>query len=239
MTHSQSRTELAKGNVTPEVKQQLKVLAADKYECSQSAAIQEIIQAEYHQTYGDLDTQTIQEDRIDDETLEAVKTGEVDPAELDDAVRSNGGETQRVAASDGGVEPHPESYHPTVGPDELQEPGRELTWDELKDAVADERWSEDLVIHPERVPDDELRQRHKPTSRVLAAIARAWNATDMVSGDDLDDIIERYLSHQHDRFDHEEGMAYLNETYRPKITAHLWASPKVDSEIYYTTKRRV
>lgn len=246
MTRSQTRTELAKGNVTPEVKEKLKVLAADKYECSQSAAIQEIIRSDYHRTYGDLDTQAIQENRIDDATLDAVKNGDLEPDELDDTVRS-GGETARVPASDGGVEPHPESYHPTVGPEDLRDPGRELAWDELKAAVDERRWSEDVVINPARVPvaDEDiplesqkrLRASRTPSSKIIVAMARYEATGGMIREGELFDLITEYLGHITDRG--AEGLRYVREAYRDHILEELgalYANPNPKSPLYYTTR---
>jgi len=246
MTRSQSRTELAKGYVTPEVKEQLKVLAADKYECSQSAAIQELIQDAYHRTYGDLDTQAIQEHRIDDETLDAVKAGDLDTSELDDAVRS-GRSGAGVAASDGGVEPHPESYHPTVAAGDLTEPGRELAWDELTDVVDERVWGESVEINPARVPvaDEDiplenqkrLRASRTPSSKIVLAMARHEATGGMIREDELFDLITEYLGHITDRG--AEGLRYVRQEYLKHMVEELgalYANPNPNSPLYYTTR---
>jgi len=66
----------------------------------------------------------------------------------------------------------------TLGPAELQQSGPELTWSQLRKSVKDDtHWNEDLVIHPDRVPTDELKSSHKYTPRIIAGILR-HKATD-------------------------------------------------------------
>jgi len=126
----------------------------------------------------------------------------------------------------------------TLGPAELEQSGPELSWSRLRKSVKDDiHWSDELVIHPDRVPADRLKSSHKYTPRIIAGILR-HKATDydLVPDSTITDTIDEYLCSLHDRLNEHAGRQYIHETYRPLIEDHLYESPSPDSNAYFTTE---
>jgi hypothetical protein len=231
-TTSEDRSEVIKTYVTPEEKQQIETMAAEHFESSASAAIRQLALDNYAQIYGDITSRAIQERRVDEETLAAVKAGDLATDTLDDALRYTGDDA-RVPTADGGVTPHPSSYSATLTKHELAQTGTQLTWDDLKDAVSEQRWDDDLVIHPDRVRPETLKQKRKESARVVAAIARHYAEGGVLPGDRIRELIDEYLLHLSDRANEDEGRQYIHETYTPLVTEDFYEGPQV-KRVYYT-----
>jgi len=227
------RSEVIKVYVTPEEKQQIDTLAAEHFESSQSAAMRQLGLDTYHQLYGDISSRAIQERRVDEETLAAVKVGDLATDTLDEALRYTGDDIPSMPTADGGATPHPSSYSATLTRHELAQAGTQLTWEDLKDAVSDERWDDDLAIHPDRVRPETLKQNQKYSARVVAAVARHDAADGVLPGARLRELVDGYLLHLQDRADEEEGRRYIHETYTPLITQHFYEGPRA-KRVYYT-----
>src|SRR6056297_161716 len=216
----------------------LKALAYDYGSCSQSAVIREYIAEHYDQVFGDLDPDAVDRGAIPDDQLRQIINGAdarnvVDEEYLVDT--DSEADTDDVAASDGGVMVSPGSYSMTLGPVELAQSGPELTWDKLRGVVADDgHWSDDLVIHPDRVPSEELKSSHKYTPRVIVAMLRhKASAHDFIAGWAVDETIDEYLLGLQDRHDEDEGRRYIHTTYRPKIVEHLYETPSPTGDGYF------
>jgi hypothetical protein len=231
-TTSEDRSEVIKTYVTPEEKQQIETMAAEHFESSASAAIRQLALDNYAQIYGDITSRAIQERRVDEETLAAVKAGNLATDTLDDALRYTGDDA-RVPTADGGVTPHPSSYSATLTKHELAQTGTQLTWEDLKDAVSDQRWDDSLVIHPDRVRPESLNQKRKESARVVAAIARHYADGGVLRGDRIRELIDEYLLHLSDRANEEESRAYIHETYTPLVTEDMYEGPQA-KRVYYT-----
>jgi len=227
--------------VDTERKAKLEALAHDYGDCSQSAVIRQHIDEHYHQVFGELDPEALATGHITDEQIRQLTTGSspedvVDAAYLitpeDEAPPTNPVDT------DGGATPTPNNYSMTLGPAELEQSGPELSWSRLRKSVRDDtHWSDELVIHPDRVSTDELKSSHKYTPRIIAAILR-HKATDynLVPDSTITETIDEYLLSLHDRVDEHAGREYIHETYRPLIEDHLYKSPSPDSKAFFTTE---
>lgn len=141
-------------------------------------------------------------------------------------------------ANDGGTMISPGSYSMTLGPNELRQSGPELTWEKLKDAVSDDgHWSDKFVIHPDRVPTDELKSSHKHTTRIIVAMLRhEATANGFVTEGMVDDMIDKYLVPVCNRADDHAAREYIHETYRPLIEDHPYETPAPNTQGYFTTE---
>ncbi len=227
--------------VDSERKAKLEALAHDYGDCSQSAVIRQHIDDHYHQIFGELDPEALASGHITDEHIRQLTTG-TDPEDVVDEAYLITPEDEAPPTNpvdtDGGATPTPNNYSMTLGPAELKQSGPELSWSRLRKSVQnDTHWSDDLVIHPDRVPTDELKSSHKYTPRIIAAILR-HKATDydLVPDSTITETIDEYLCSLHDRLDEHAGRQYIHETYRPLIEAHLYASPSPDSKAFFTTE---
>lgn len=236
--HTQTRDNAKMAYLSDQQSERLEALADLLFETSQSATIGELVDNTYERTFGDLDVGALLENRIDPDTIQALADGTLtaDELDLDDDVRSD--TTAVATAPDGGAKPHPTSYSPTQPGVELRQSGRQLSWDELREAVADERWSEAVEIHSDRVGRETLRANHKITGRVLVAIARHENDR-FVETDDLRKLAHRYVTHLTKRFDKEEGVEYVVDTYVDVATSlddGLFRFPNPGAEVFFTDK---
>ena len=227
--------------VDSERKAKLEALAADYGDCSQSAIIRQHIDEHYHTVFGELDPEALASGHITDEQIRQITTG-TDPETVVDEAYLNTSQNEASEANpvdtDGGATPTPNNYSMTLGPAELQQSGPELSWSQLRKSVRnDTHWSDELVIHPDRVPTDELKSSHKYTTRIIAAILR-HRATDydLVPDATITETIDEYLLSLHDRLDEHAGRQYIHETYRPLIEDHLYGSPSPDSKAFFTTE---
>ena len=227
--------------VDSERKAKLEALAADYGDCSQSAIIRQQIDEHYHKVFGELDPEALAIGHITDEQIGQLTTG-TDPEDIVDQsyliTHENEAQPTNPVDTDGGAVPTPNNYSMTLGPAELEQSGPELSWSRLRKSVQnDTHWSDDLVIHPDRVPTDELKSSHKYTPRIIAAILR-HKATDydLVPDSTITETIDEYLCSLHDRVDEHAGRQYIHETYRPLIEDHLYASPSPNSKAFFTTE---
>ena len=222
-------------------KAKLEALAADYGDCSQSAIIRQQIDEHYHQVFGELDPEALASGHITDEQIGQLTTGSSPEDVVDEAYLStpeNEAQQTNPVDTDGGAVPTPNNYSMTLGSAELEQSGPELSWSRLRKSVQnDTHWSDDLAIHPDRVPTDELKSSHKYTPRIIAAILR-HKATDydLVPDLTITETIDEYLCSLHDRVDEHAGRQYIHETYRPLIEDHLYASPSPDSKAYFITE---
>ena len=227
--------------VDTERKAKLEALAHDYGDCSQSAVIRQYIEEQYHHVFGELDPEALASGHITDEQKRQIING-ASPEDVVDEAFLLTPEDEDIQNSpvdtDGGAIPTPNSYSMTLGPAELRQSGPELTWTQLRKSVSEDgHWGDDLVIHPDRVPSDELKSSHKYTPRIIAGILR-HKATDydLVPDSTITDTIDEYLCSLHDRLNEHAGRQYIHDTYRPLIEAHLYASPSPDSKAYFTTE---
>jgi len=226
--------------VDSERKAKLEALAHDYGDCSQSAVIRQHIDEHYHTVFGELDPEALASGHITNEQIRQITTGTASKDVVDESHLSTEDEAQPTnpVDTDGGATPTPNNYSMTLGPAELEQSGPELSWSQLRKSVRDDtHWSDNLVIHPNRVPTDELKSSHKYTPRIIAAILR-HKATDydLVPDSTITDTIDEYLLSLHDRVDEHDGREYIHETYRPLIEDHLYASPSPDSQAFFTTE---
>jgi hypothetical protein len=227
--------------VDTERKAKLEALAHDYGNCSQSAVIRQHIEEQYHHVFGELDPEALAGGQITDKQKRQIING-ASPEDVVDEAFLLTPEDEDIQNSpvdtDGGAIPTPNSYSMTLGPAELRQSGPELTWTQLRKSVSEDgHWGDDLVIHPDRVPSDELKSSHKYTPRIIAGILR-HKATDydLVPDSTITDTIDEYLLSLHDRLNEHAGRQYIHDTYRPLIEAHLYASPSPDSNAYFTTE---
>ncbi|WP_129113865.1 hypothetical protein [Halegenticoccus tardaugens] len=201
-------------------------------DCSEAAAGREAIERLFTELYPDLEWTDVAEGRVSAADLQALAQDEftVDDLEL---------------GNDGDYEPtdrDPARYSTPVTPDQLASPGAKLTWQTLRDAVADPvaggLWSDELVIHPDRVGARTLRQRHVPASRILAGLARSQAVNGVVRAETLDELVETYAMHLTNRMDDTRGREHIRTEYGRILRTQLWADPRPTSDLYYTSEER-
>lgn len=235
-----TRDQRLSHHVNSHEKAQIEVLADHHFGCSLAEVVRTVVDETYTQLFGDLDPEAIVDGRVPSDLVEDVSCGEVEPEEVAESVGSDValddvGERQREPAADGGAVPHPSSYHANLSPVELARQGPTLSWSDLREAVADDgHWSDDLEIHPDRVPERELKSNHKYTPRIVAAMCRARATGELIPGDVLDDVIDEHLMHLHDRHDVHAGRQYVRDTYVPLVEEHLRSNPSATATAYIT-----
>ena len=186
--------------------------------------------------FGDLDPTALLEGEVGTDTIDQLVNGSLSAADLS-------GDVPRIDTDAGAaVEPPttpaspptpggttddaPTCYDP-ISPADIGRVGRQLSWEELKAAVAADRyWSDTLEIHPDRVGKATLKRRKKPATRVIVAMARSIAENGHIDHEALDDLIVDHLLHTHQRAEDHEGRRYLLDTYRPLVADHLYQDPE-------------
>jgi hypothetical protein len=228
---------------TPQQDAKAEALAELVFDASKSETGRRLIEDCYARVFGDLDPTALLEGAVGTDTIDQLVTGSLSAADLSGDVPRIG--TDVDAASEpptapaspptpGGATDDAPTRHDTISPADLGRVGRQLSWEELKAAVADDRyWSDALEIHPDRVGETTLKRRKKPATRVIVAMARSIAENGHIDHDTLDDLIVDHLLHTHQRADDREARRYLIDTYRPLVTDHLYQDP--EGEGYLTT----
>ncbi|WP_433634017.1 hypothetical protein [Halomicrococcus sp. NG-SE-24] len=135
----------------------------------------------------------------------------------------------------------PDSYYLTVTPDDLAEPGPELDWETLRDAVENPEdggyWNDTLEIHESRVGEDVLKASHRPAARILSGLARSQAYENgVVPRETIDDLVDTYCLHLTNRVadaEQERGKEHIRETYTDLITDQLYENPSPTADSYY------
>lgn len=228
-------------------KAMLEVLADEVYGSSQSSVVRTLVRETFHAHFGDVDPDALLTRAVDPDAL---LDGDLSADDLDADHRLDSeteAETTAVA-SDGGAVRSPESYQATLSPTELARSGPELSWDELSEVVADPedggRWSDTLKIHPDRVPEDGLKQNRRVTTRILTGICRSESLSGILKQNSTKDtglngILETYVAGMHNRLDSTAGKNYFVETYRDLLEEnYLYPIPKTEKDAYYVSEAR-
>lgn len=232
--------------LNPTRKAKLEALANVCYRGAQADVIRTWIDEQYDLIFGDLNPDAIEDGRIPESTAEQFVAADEDPRELaddlgiDSSVRLDTDQEVVPAVADGGAAvAQPESYSAMLSPSELRQSGPALEWEDLREIVADDgRWSDSLTIHPDRVPDSELKSNHKYASRVVAAVARHEAVDGILFESDLRDLVDEHLLHLHDRADERAGKQYIRSTYLPLVADHLWPHPDPRKEFFFVDREK-
>ena len=231
-------------------KEMIEALSYDILECSQSAGLKHAAKELYQKNAGNIHPRAIRDGAVD---VDALLRGEIDPEDVDEKYRMDGDSPAQVPISDGGVSARarPSSYTPTYTPQDLEESGTELTWDELTDAIA-KHWSDELEIHEDRVRssgdvdtvgDDysndpyALRASKKPVAKILAGILRSNG--DVVPAKLVEAKILQYTEHQITRADEAAGRRYKKSEYKRLLVEEfgfLVPHPDPLKDEYYTSE---
>ncbi|WP_227378525.1 hypothetical protein [Haladaptatus halobius] len=213
-------------------------------DCSQGALLRSLIDDAFAEQFDDLDPQFIDQGHVSVDELHALATDDttVDHLALESEIdECETAETETVA------EYEPDSYYLTVTPDDLAEPGPELEWETLRDAVKNPEdggyWNDELEIHDSRVGEETLKASHRPAARILTALAHS-NAYEngILPKAMIDDLVETYCLHLTNRVTNDEqerGKEHIRETYRALITDHLYENPSPTANSYYCSKTQL
>ncbi|WP_433632940.1 hypothetical protein [Halomicrococcus sp. NG-SE-24] len=203
-------------------------------DCSQGALLRNLIDDAFTDQFDDLDPTHIEQGHVSVEDLQALANDEITVEELD-----------LEADSDTSIgEYEPDSYYLTVTPDDLAEPGPELDWKTLRDAVKNPEdggyWSDDLEIHESRVSEDTLKASHRPAARILTGLARSQAYENgIVPRETIDDLVDTYCLHLTNRVadaEQERGEEHIRETYTNIVTDLLYENPSPSADSYYCSK---
>lgn len=167
----------------------LETLAAFN-DCSQGAVLRELVDDAFAEQFDDLDPTYIEQSRVSIEDLRALANDEITVDELNLEFESD--------KSIGEYEP--DSYYLTVTPEDLAEPGPELDWATLRDAVKNPEdggyWNDDLEIHPSRVSENTLKASHRPAARILTGLARSEAYENgVIPEDTITELVDTYCLH--------------------------------------------
>ncbi|RBI60001.1 hypothetical protein DMJ13_20155 [halophilic archaeon] len=212
---------------------QLEALAALN-DCSQGAVLRKLIDDAFTEQFDDLDPAHIEHGRVSVEELQALANDETTVEELD--LKSNPG------TSIG--EHEPDSYYLTVTPEDLADPGPELDWETLRDAVKNPEdggyWNDNLEVHPSRVGENTLKASHRPAARILTAIARSKAyENEIIPHETIDELVDSYCLHLTNRVtddEQERGEEHIRETYTDLITDLLYENPSPTVVSYYCSR---
>ncbi|WP_435158092.1 hypothetical protein [Haladaptatus sp. DFWS20] len=215
---------------------QLDALAALN-DCSQGALLRSLVDEAFAEQFDDLDPRYIDQDRVSVEDLQALANDEITVDELELSA-----DTPEPVA-----EYESDSYYLTVTPDDLAEPGSELEWETLRDAVANPEdggyWNDDLEIHESRVDETTLKASHRSAARILTGLARAKAYENgIVPQDTIDELVEEHCLHLTNRVtddEQERGKAHIRETYTSLVADHLYENPSPTAKSYYCTKSQL
>jgi len=230
----------------------LEALSTHLYGCSESASIGELIEDKYYQTFSDVKPRELDGPHFDEADIEALIAGDLGTDGLDAELRINDAPDVAVPTADGGAKPSPDSYSALPGKQSLKQSGPVLAWEDLKEIVSDNgRWSDDLEIHPDRVPEYDpdsevskeeqmrLRTKPEPASKVLAAVARYEADVDgRVTGETVDDLIREFVFPLHEWADEDAAWRYFQDTYREKVGEHFWEHPNPAVDLYFVSEDR-
>ncbi|WP_440008996.1 hypothetical protein [Halomicrococcus sp. SG-WS-1] len=215
---------------------QLDALAALN-DCSQGSLVRSLIDDAFGEQFDDLDPAHIEHGRVSVEDLRALAKGETTVDDLDL-------ETKTAEPVD---DYDPDAYYLTVTPDDLAEPGPELDWETLRDAVKNPEdggyWNDDLEIHPSRVGEDMLKASHRPAARILTGLARSQAFENgVVPQETIDNLVDMYCLHLTDRVadaEQERGEEHIRETYTDLVTDQLYENPSPTADSYYSSKNHL
>lgn len=211
-------------------KKQIEALA-EVYDCSQAAAARMLVTNTYDELFGSIHPEALERHDV---SIDAIVRGELDPEDVDDALKMDSDGPAQVPAADGGsvARMAAASHSPTITPQELADSGPTLSWSELKDAI-DRHWGPELEIHPDRVEPETLKNNRDLVSKILSGILRS--ESDVVVDMLIEDRIREYLTHQVTRHDTEAGLEYKIDQYKPLILERLEAHPGTRTESYYAS----
>ena len=138
----------------------------------------------------------------------------------------------------------PDSCYLTVTPEDLAEPGPELDWETLWDAVTNPEdggyWNDDLEIHESHVGEDTLKASHRPAARILTGLARSQAYENgVVPRETIDELVDTYCLHLTNRVadaEQERGEEHIRETYTDLVTDQLYENPSPTADSYYCSK---
>ncbi|MCO8245343.1 hypothetical protein [Haladaptatus sp. AB643] len=212
---------------------QLDALAALN-DCSQGALLRSLVEETYTEAFDDLDPAHIEQGQVSVDDLQALANDEITVDELD----------LTSITTESVTEYEPDSYYLTVTPDDLAEPGPELDWETLRDAVENPEdggyWNDELEIHESRVGDTTLKASHRPAARILTGVARSKAYENgIVPHDMIEDLVNEYCLHLTNRLtdgEQERGKVHIRETYTNLIANQLYENPSPVANSYYTTK---
>ncbi|MFB9807181.1 hypothetical protein ACFFQF_18980 [Haladaptatus pallidirubidus] len=215
---------------------QLDALAAIN-DCSQGALLRSLVEEAFIDRFDDLDPEHIEHGRVSVEDLQALANDELTVDDLD--LETEAPEPVEKHESD--------SYYLTVTPDDLAEPGPELEWDTLRDAVKNPEdggyWNDELEIHESRLNSTTLKASHRPAARILTGLARSQVYENrIVPQATIDELIDEYCLHLTNRVtddEQERGKEYIRETYTSLVADHLYENPSPIAESYYCTKTQL
>ncbi|RBI60100.1 hypothetical protein DMJ13_20810 [halophilic archaeon] len=204
------------------------------HDCSQGALVRTLVDDAFTDQFDDLDPTHIEQGRVSVEDLQALANNEITVDDLD--VESD--PDTSIA------EYEPDSYYLTVTPDDLAEPGPELDWETLRDAVKNPEdggyWNDDLEIHESRVSEDTLKASHRPAARILTGLARSRAYENgVVPRETIDDLVDTYCLHLTNRVadaEQERGEEHIRETYTSLVTDQLYENPSPTADSYYCSK---
>ncbi|WP_433633975.1 hypothetical protein [Halomicrococcus sp. NG-SE-24] len=206
-------------------------------DCSQGALVRTLVDEAFTEAFDDLDPAHIEHGRVSVEDLQSLANNEITVEELD--LESD--PDTSVA------EFEPDSYYLTVTPEDLAEPGPELDWETLRDAVKNPEdggyWNDDLEIHESRVSEDTLKASHRPAARILTGLARSKAYENgVVPRETIDDLVDTYCLHLTNRVadtEQERGEEHIRETYTNLVTDQLYENPSPTANSYYCSKEHL
>ena len=212
---------------------QLDALAALN-DCSQGALLRSFVEEAYTEAFDDLDPAHIEQNQVSVNDLQALANDEITVDDLE----------LTTDTSEPVTEYEPNSYYLTVTPDDLAEPGPELDWGTLRDAVENPEdggyWNDELEIHESRVGETTLKASHRPAARILTGLARSKAYENgIVPHDMIVDLVDEYCLHLTNRLtddEQERGKAHIRETYTNLIATLLYENPSPVANSYYATK---
>lgn len=238
---NENKTKNVRVRTTEENKNKLGVIAETVYRSSMSDAVRTMGDELYHSFFGTIDPDAIAENRIPQEQIEALLAKEIEPSDIDDKYHVGDDDDDcdsPVVVSDGGVARSPSSYKSTLTPTELRKSGPELSWEALRDVVADEDgyWSGDLRLHPDRVSAETMKSNRQKVPRILAAMARHEAGDDgIIMALDLKSLVRDHVTHLlRSRRDDSEGRSWIVNQYFERTVEHLYPHPNPASPIIYT-----
>ncbi|WP_433631207.1 hypothetical protein [Halomicrococcus sp. NG-SE-24] len=209
---------------------QLEALAAVN-DCSQGAVLRKLVDDAFTEQFDNLDPAHIEQGHVSVDDLRALANGETTVDELDLQAKTS----EPVDGYDA------DSYYLTVTPDDLAEPGPELDWATLRDAVKNPEdggyWNDDLEIHESRVGENTLKASHRPAARILTGLARSQAYENgVIPQMTVDDLVDTYCLHLTDRVadaEQERGKEHIRETYTSLVTDQLYENPSPTADSYY------
>lgn len=213
-------------------------------DCGKAETIRMLAREKFYESFGDVNPHAIEDGRVSEETAVKLLRGEVSPEDLPDDVRLDEFPLSDMPefSADGGVKPQPTTYTGVPDRTQLAVDGTQLSWDQIKQSVADPEdgghWDDQLTIHPGRISADKLGQRRKPVVRTIVAMLRHEAYDGVLPGVVVDNYIQEYAMQFTDRGEEDGGPQYIRRQYLPKIEKHLWKNPSPNANSYFVTEER-